>query len=184
MADSTHLQPVDVAKRLDVSTNTIRRWANEFGLHLSPEASPAPGRARSFSPRDLYVLGQVHQLSQQGLTLAQIDVTLQSLELPDVVAPLTAEEEASAPVELPEGLQLLQSMVGALDNLTDQSDRLTRLESHQDDVSALRDEVVRLRGELHETRRNRLAWPAVLLLVFVSAAVVATAFALVTVLSS
>jgi DNA-binding transcriptional MerR regulator len=61
------MKPADVAKTLDVSTNTVRNWTSWFALYLSDGAAPDGQKQRSFTPDDLRVLDAVAAWRLQGL---------------------------------------------------------------------------------------------------------------------
>ena len=65
-------KPADIAKELDVSTNTIRMWCNTFGDHLTDRATPAIGRERIISPVDRTVLHYIAGLRADGFNYDEI----------------------------------------------------------------------------------------------------------------
>lgn len=79
MTDSDLLQPSEVARRLDISASTLRRWSAEFSGFLSNGAGrPEPsfqGEAghRRYTTGDVQVLATVGDMLKQGLTYRQIE---------------------------------------------------------------------------------------------------------------
>jgi DNA-binding transcriptional MerR regulator len=66
------LTPHDVTKALDISSATLRRWADEFSDYLSPKAASGQKRShRRYSDEDLDTLRVVKELMNSGLTYEQ-----------------------------------------------------------------------------------------------------------------
>ncbi|MCL4509439.1 MAG: helix-turn-helix domain-containing protein [Chloroflexi bacterium] len=57
-----------VAKLLEVPVPTLRRWTQEFGDFLSPEARAGEGTVREFSHQDVMVLRNARDFLRQGMT--------------------------------------------------------------------------------------------------------------------
>jgi DNA-binding transcriptional MerR regulator len=78
MTDGELRQPGDVARELDISTSTLRRWAKEFHPYLSQTAakpdSASSGTAshRRYTDEDVQLLTRVKVLLDQGLTYDQV----------------------------------------------------------------------------------------------------------------
>jgi DNA-binding transcriptional MerR regulator len=78
MAELELLQPSDVARALEVSPSTLRRWSAEFAPFLSDSAgrpSPSPQGEpvhRRYTAADVAVLAEVRDLLRQGQTYQQI----------------------------------------------------------------------------------------------------------------
>jgi DNA-binding transcriptional MerR regulator len=78
MTDAGLRQPGDVARELDISTSTLRRWAKEFHPYLSktaakPEATNAGVSAhRRYTKEDVQLLTRVKTLLDRGLTYDQV----------------------------------------------------------------------------------------------------------------
>ncbi len=65
--------PHVVARELDISSATLRRWSDEFAEFLSAEAGPADGRThRRYTEGDLTTLGAIKNLMNNGLTYEQV----------------------------------------------------------------------------------------------------------------
>jgi DNA-binding transcriptional MerR regulator len=78
MIDGELRQPGDVARELDISTSTLRRWAKEFHPYLSQaaakpdSASSGTGTHRRYTQEDVQLLSRVKALLDQGLTYDQV----------------------------------------------------------------------------------------------------------------
>jgi len=78
MTDGELRQPGDVARELDISTSTLRRWAKEFHPYLSQtaakpdSASAGTGTHRRYTGDDVQLLTRVKALLDQGLTYDQV----------------------------------------------------------------------------------------------------------------
>lgn len=65
--------PQVVAKELDISSATLRRWSDEFNDYLSAEASSDKGRShRRYTDSDVNVLFVIKELMSQGMTYDQV----------------------------------------------------------------------------------------------------------------
>lgn len=70
--ESAFWAPQAMARELDISPATLRRWSDEFSGYLSPEANSDQGRShRRYSNSDLEVLFDVKELMSNGLTYEQ-----------------------------------------------------------------------------------------------------------------
>lgn len=67
------ITPGQIAKTLEVSPATVRRWSKRFARHLTPHT---PGKNRAYTVDDLAVLTRVRDLSASGTPLANIDQAL------------------------------------------------------------------------------------------------------------
>jgi DNA-binding transcriptional MerR regulator len=78
MTDGELRQPGDVARELDISTSTLRRWAKEFHPYLSSTAakpdstSAGTGTHRRYTEEDVQLLTRVKAFLDQGLTYDQV----------------------------------------------------------------------------------------------------------------
>lgn len=99
-------QPGDVARGLNISTSTLRRWAKEFHPYLSPMASKVDatddraGIHRRYTRGDVDLLTRVKALLDQGLTYDQVLRRLKE-EAPAVREERPREEQAY-PIVAPE----------------------------------------------------------------------------------
>ncbi len=69
-----------VADDLNCSPDTIRRYANEFSLYLSAEASPERGVTRSFDERDIELLTTARKQMSSGKNFNQVRADLSMME--------------------------------------------------------------------------------------------------------
>ncbi len=74
-----------VADELNCSPDTIRRYANEFSLYLSAEASPERGATRSFDQRDIELLTTARKQMSSGKNFNQVRADLSMMEFSDKV---------------------------------------------------------------------------------------------------
>lgn len=65
-----------IQRYFDISYETVRTWAEEFKVYLSPLANPGEGRHRVFSEDDLRVFSLVRDMKEKGNTFADIHVSL------------------------------------------------------------------------------------------------------------
>jgi len=78
MTDAELRQPGDVARELNISRSTLRRWAKEFNPYLSkmagkPHATGATaGAHRRYTKEDVQCLSRVKALLDTGLTYGQV----------------------------------------------------------------------------------------------------------------
>jgi DNA-binding transcriptional MerR regulator len=70
------MKPSTLAERLEVNSDTIRRWANTYQQYLSAGANPARGKTRSFSEDDARVLLLVATLRNSGVDHDDIETRL------------------------------------------------------------------------------------------------------------
>ena len=113
------LTPGQIAKTLDVSPATVRRWSTRFARHLTAHT---PGKTRTYTVDDLAVLTRVRDLSASGSPLASIDQAL------SVIDP-SAESNALVTVsDFAISLQTARDQVAHLQNQLDlQTARLDAL---------------------------------------------------------
>lgn len=74
MSEQPMYQPPQVvAKELDISPATLRRWSDEFADYLSSEATSANGRShRRYTDSDRITLMTIKELMNNGLTYEQV----------------------------------------------------------------------------------------------------------------
>lgn len=93
---STYRLPQAVARELDVSPATLRRWSDEFADYLSQGADSAQGRShRRYSEPDIATLTVVKELMNNGLTYEQVrqQLALQPMGSSERPLPLSATHE-------------------------------------------------------------------------------------------
>jgi DNA-binding transcriptional MerR regulator len=70
---SIYNTPQAVARELDVSSATLRRWSDEFANYLSTGAASAQGRShRRYSEQDIETLTIIKDLMNNGMTYEQV----------------------------------------------------------------------------------------------------------------
>ncbi len=81
--------PQAVARELDVSPATLRRWADEFADYLSTGADSGQGRShRRYSDQDIATLTLIKELMNNGMTYEQVRLQLtQRLSVPVDLTP-------------------------------------------------------------------------------------------------
>ncbi|HEM61580.1 MAG TPA: MerR family transcriptional regulator [Chloroflexi bacterium] len=106
MTDAELRQPGDVARELDISTSTLRRWAKEFHPYLSKLAGRPDsmgggvGTHRRYTDDDVQLLSRVKVLLDQGLTYDQVVRRLRREGAPE--SPESEPREEAYPVVAPE----------------------------------------------------------------------------------
>jgi len=66
--DETTFRPSDVARELNVTTNTVRNWTKRYNKFLSDGTRPEGRDERAFNRRDLAVLHYINQHVNEGYT--------------------------------------------------------------------------------------------------------------------
>ncbi|MEP7286946.1 MAG: MerR family transcriptional regulator [Chloroflexota bacterium] len=94
------MKPEQLAKRLNVTSATLRNWAaKDVTEFLSPSAQGQNGSRRSFNDRDARILFWVAQMREQNIAIGDIVFTLRSAQakgwvgLPEI--PPAIEDEVS-----------------------------------------------------------------------------------------
>ena len=90
--------PQVVAKELDISPATLRRWSDEFTSHLSIGAGATKsGSHRRYTNDDLSLLRVVKELMKNGQTYEQVRHTLNGNHTTEPVAPAPLQELEESP---------------------------------------------------------------------------------------
>lgn len=93
MAQQSSTQsPQAVAKALDISPASLRRWSDEFSDYLSGEAGSSKSRShRRYTDGDIAMLTQIKALMNSGLTYEQVRLDLSNRDVvslePDEINP-------------------------------------------------------------------------------------------------
>lgn len=93
------MNPSTLAARLNVNSDTVRRWASTYAVYLSPSANPTRGKSRSFTDHDARILLLVSTLRDSGFDHGDIDTRLKELHqdswtgLPELPAEWGLDEE-------------------------------------------------------------------------------------------
>jgi len=102
------MQPKELADRLGVTSNTVRRWCDDFHPFLTPTASPPKGKARVLSDLDVRILHYIGQARDLGHTIESITARLDSMQaadwqdLPDIPPDWTGATETVSVVRASE----------------------------------------------------------------------------------
>jgi DNA-binding transcriptional MerR regulator len=158
--------PSDLARLLNISTPSLRRWCSDFAQYLSPSATPPKGKPRIFSEHDERVLLLIVHLREAGLEKDEIAVRLemeqkrdwQGLpELPEEFYPSTilsipADQAASRAYEVAQ-VAALQTQVQYLQQQTQELN--LALQTARGRVAELETELEQLHQE-GSTRERQL----------------------------
>ncbi len=146
----------ELARRLNVSRDTVRNYARDFSEFLSNEATGAgmPNAKRRYSWDDARTLATVANLRAKGLNVEQIRAALRDGERLDTVpdAPTPAEQEARSRVQLvplseyQRIADVLRVREVELDRLREERD--SALERWQGDVTQLNARIADLQHEI------------------------------------
>ena len=159
------MQPNDLARLLNVSAHTMRRWCNEFAPYLSPGAAPPKGNPRALNDHDQRVLMLVGSLRAMG---QERDDILQRLDkergngwqsLPELPSEFSQVPMPSVPVDQAASraydlaqLAALQTQVQYLGQRN--QELAASLESAQKQVEELEELLSHLREESMVTERK------------------------------
>ena len=131
-----------VAKRLDVTTQTVRGWADEYSDFLSSDATPAKGSTRSFNDDDLKVLVLVASMRADGESFDSIRLALANGRRGTMILPMVPSDESEAGE--PRGSAIITRLA-------------TTAARYEGEIKQLADERNRLAGELEREREARIA---------------------------
>ena len=133
------------AELLGISGETLRRWCNQFGSHLSAGASPGKGIERKFTQYDLRLLAWAKKAIRDGQSWRYVDKAL----------PLVTESELPAWADLTGLQQDTANESTALDTpgrlmvlLEKLADSSTAQERQQAELGQVRNELAELRAEV------------------------------------
>lgn len=156
--------PSSLARLLNISTPSLRRWCSEYAAYLSPAATPPKGKLRTFSEHDERVFLLIANLRQTGLERDEIIARLDAEQsrgwqgLPELptefaTAPYTisADEAASRAYEMAQ-VATLQTQIQYLQQ---QNQGLsTALETARNRVIELETELEKIHQESATTERG------------------------------
>lgn len=161
----------ELAKRLRISSSTVRAWASDYAAFLAPKAAgKQSGSPRSFSEADALVMATVANMREKGFAHEQI---IDALELDDPAAPtetpaaaqaasssgahhddhipLLDPDEAIVPVaQLHRTLDEFRHLQKDMEKVEAERDRI--LERWEQDSSRLTERVIGLEGKVGEYR--------------------------------
>jgi len=138
----------DVAKRLDVTTATIRKWVQVYEGYLSDKVvNKRANAAHKFNDNDLVIFATVADGREKGFTHDQIKGLLDQGTRADEIPELPSEDE----IEARQAIELVP--IAERDNALQLAERLQSelnrsIERWQDDTSKLQGEINRLEREL------------------------------------
>jgi DNA-binding transcriptional MerR regulator len=146
--------PKQVADLLGVTAMSVRRYADRFGVSfLTAGASPPKGQPRTFTDADVYKLRLIHQWTSEGKSYDECEELLRTLppldDAPLVQVPAGADAQ---PVEIPEGLAILQRVGDALGMVAAQDERIGSLTTITDRHTQ---EIARVTAELTALKERR-----------------------------
>jgi DNA-binding transcriptional MerR regulator len=107
-----HFTPQAVAKQIDVSVQSVRRWADTYKDFLSESANPAPGKTRLYTWADVEVLRRIKELRDSGLTPEAITINLSvpTKSLPTDISAIASVAAPDAPHASPGSIVALEAM--------------------------------------------------------------------------
>jgi DNA-binding transcriptional MerR regulator len=110
-----HYTPQAVAKKIDVSVQSVRRWADTYKEFLSDSANPTTGKTRLYTENDVKTLRRIKELRDTGLTPEAIAA---SLPKPTKSQPEdTNVEPAALQKSAPDVTTATPALIVALDDL-------------------------------------------------------------------
>ena len=164
MPDNPSLLTVgQVAQELDLSAQSVRRYAHEFRDHLGPDANPGHGATRQFTPEDVQVMRAAKRFLMSGLTY---EVTNERLDLVSIDVPSDPPPTASTAVDL----QPLQSTVSIVLAHIDRMDQT--LQSALTQATTDRHTLIELSAQLETLKDDRIK-PLAYILAFALGVVIA-----------
>lgn len=136
-------RPVDAAEVLGVSTSTLRRWAQDFGEHLSASAAPDAGSRRRFTARDIAVLRHAKALLDARNATPVVNDLLRLEDFGD----MEADQAAEAPTKATPAQDASTALVSLLGSqvITTQADQAQRINAQDARLTALEGQVADLR---------------------------------------
>ena len=117
-----------------VSHQTVKNWAKEFAVYLSPTATPEHNRQRVFTEDDIRVFALVHNYRNTGKVFEDAHLALQSGQRGEV--PPTAGELVPT---TPPAFMALQEKINSLENALE----VALLEREQALLASAADKAVR-----------------------------------------
>ncbi len=133
-----HFAPHVVAGMLDVSVQSVRRWADYHKDYLSATANPPPGTPRGFTWADVEQLRQIKALRESGLSAAAIntrlsdDIRKATNRLPTTVSvvgsqtPQDGLESTPAPLVAPDYLMAIERRFESIERFVIESKQARR----------------------------------------------------------
>lgn len=172
MTESYRRKPSEVARQLDVSLSTLRRWSTLFAQYLSKHAGdpdPAGGGGhthRRYSDEDIAVLAIIQNLLANGQSYSQIEGRLALMSDSERGVTSYTEDQASI---LPAQVQTVSFLSNAIHSVVDGQQLLLNSQQANRDLMSmavqdnfnlkeenarLRERMMRMEQELSENRRR------------------------------
>ena len=111
--ESFHFAPNVVAGMLDISVQSVRRWAEYHREHLSEGANPEAGKPRGFTWTDVEMLRKIKAMRDTGMAASAINIAL-STPIDNPTKPLPSAVSLMEPEASTGELQSTQAIVVAL----------------------------------------------------------------------
>lgn len=133
----------DIQERFDITSESVRRWAEEFEEYLSPTANPGFKKTRFFSEEDVKVFALWHEISKRGGTYEDAHAQLKSGQRGEVGQ---IERQITPRQAMPTELEIVQSRMIEFQQ---------KYETAQDEIHQLRDRVARAEQQNNDTQQER-----------------------------
>jgi len=149
-----------VGKFFDVSRETIRQWAIEYGDYLSPGANPAKGAYRQFTEDDMTVFAYIVQAKSGGLSPDDIAINLKNGERAEPTADMgSLKPSAERPSQIAAYQKELERVNAKVAELETQQQRDSakiellhaELQKARERIDQLNREIGRLEAGRHDT---------------------------------
>src|SRR5690606_22330490 len=144
----------DIAARLGVNAQTVRRWAETYQRHMSANLT---GDAFQYTDDDLLLLWSVRRWRQLGYSLSEIEQRLSAGERTTDELPVgpVADDAPPRAIMVPEGVHTaalaeIRRLEGERERLLIERDHA--VEQREQDVSRLNDQIRGLEREIGELR--------------------------------
>ncbi len=148
----TTYRPVETAAQLGVSTSTLRRWAQDFGEHLSASGAPDAGSRRRFTPRDIAVLRRAKALLDARNATPAVNDLLRLEDFGDIETD-QADQSPAQPAQAQDASTALVALLGG-QVVSAQADQAARLAVVEAQLADLRVTVARLEAQLAQHRHR------------------------------
>lgn len=117
-----------VARRLNITGETVRARSTEFKQFLSPTANPPQGRARLYTEQDLRVMTLINAMKAQGAQFDDIHLALSNRK-PDELPDLDETNASILPMNDRGRISALQAQLAEWQSLaTDLTQQLSKTE--------------------------------------------------------
>lgn len=149
------MQPKELAELLGVTSNTIRRWCDEFHKYLTPTASPPKGKQRVLGDHDARVMQFIAVARDQGQPIETIKARLDAMQADDwqglsETPPEWSMQQETMPVALAASRAYDVAQVAVLQRELEHAQQA--LETAQNRVQDLEQEIASLRASGEATQ--------------------------------